>query len=63
MGGLLTLDAFVRAFPQMDTLHTKGQEQLYNSQIQGTLPNPFAPRRFVPASGGCVRKFGHEEVY
>ena len=38
MGGLLTLDAFVRAFPQMDTLHTKGEEQLYNSNIQGLLP-------------------------
>ncbi|OBT65088.1 hypothetical protein VE03_05194 [Pseudogymnoascus sp. 23342-1-I1] len=37
MGGLLTLDAFVRAFPQMDTLHTTGQEQLYNSNIQGTV--------------------------
>ncbi|OBT55385.1 hypothetical protein VE04_05399 [Pseudogymnoascus sp. 24MN13] len=37
MGGLLTLDAFVRAFPQMDTLHTKGEAQLYNSNIQGTV--------------------------
>lgn len=39
MGGLLTLDAFVKAFPQMDTLHTKGEQQLYNSNIQGPLPN------------------------
>lgn len=47
MGGLLTLDAFVRAFPQMDTLHTKGEQQLYNSNIQGQLPN-FS---FLPTHG------------
>jgi hypothetical protein len=43
MGGLLTLDAFVRAFPQMDTLHTKGEAQLYNSNIQGLFPNFTVP--------------------
>lgn len=34
-GGLLTLESFNNAFPQMDTIHTTGAEQHYNSKIQG----------------------------
>ncbi len=36
-GGLLTLDAFVESFPQLDTINTEGDEQHYNSTIQGAL--------------------------
>ncbi|KAL2799917.1 general substrate transporter [Aspergillus keveii] len=36
-GGLLTLESFVRTFPSMDTLTTTGEEQHYNSTIQGTV--------------------------
>lgn len=35
-GGLLTLEAFAKTFPQMDTLTTEGAQQHYNSTIQGT---------------------------
>jgi len=34
-GGLLTLDAFNRQFPQMDTINTTGATQHENSTIQG----------------------------
>lgn len=34
-GGLLTLDAFVKAFPELDTINTHGKKQSYNSTIQG----------------------------
>ncbi|KAL3467280.1 general substrate transporter [Aspergillus heterothallicus] len=36
-GGLLTLASFVKAFPSMDTLTTTGEQQHYNSTIQGTV--------------------------
>ncbi|CAI7578231.1 hypothetical protein N7533_000415 [Penicillium manginii] len=36
-GGLLTLDAFNRQFPQMDTINTTGATQQENSTIQGTV--------------------------
>ncbi|KAL4920742.1 general substrate transporter [Aspergillus aurantiobrunneus] len=36
-GGLLTLESFVQTFPPMDTLTTTGEEQRYNSTIQGTV--------------------------
>jgi hypothetical protein len=35
-GGLLTLESFVKTFPSMDTLTTTGEEQHYNSTIQGS---------------------------
>lgn len=35
-GGLLTLDAFNRQFPQMDTINTTGATQQENSTIQGS---------------------------
>jgi hypothetical protein len=34
-GGLLTLSAFNKQFPQMDTINTTGAQQSENSQIQG----------------------------
>lgn len=34
-GGLLTLRSFAETFPEMNTLTTKGEEQRYNSTIQG----------------------------
>jgi hypothetical protein len=34
-GGLLTLTAFNNQFPSIDTLHTSGEVQQKNSQIQG----------------------------
>ncbi|KAL2817167.1 general substrate transporter [Aspergillus granulosus] len=37
MGGLLTLEPFVKVFPAMDTLTTTGATQHYNSTIQGTV--------------------------
>ncbi|KAE8375605.1 general substrate transporter [Aspergillus bertholletiae] len=37
IGGLLTLKAFNTQFPQMNTLTTTGEEQHYNSTIQGTV--------------------------
>lgn len=43
-GGLLTLDAFIKSFPQLDTLNTVGEEQHHNSTIQGMFP----PRLFQP---------------
>ena len=45
-GGLLTLDSFVEAFPQLDTINTHGAKQHYNSTIQGT----YAPFLLYPAS-------------
>ncbi|KAJ6443578.1 MFS sugar transporter [Purpureocillium lavendulum] len=36
-GGLLTLDSFVKTFPQLDTINTSGDQQHYNSTIQGTV--------------------------
>lgn len=36
-GGLLTLDSFLEAFPQMDTLNTTGAQRTKNSNIQGKL--------------------------
>ncbi|RAH49720.1 putative MFS sugar transporter [Aspergillus brunneoviolaceus CBS 621.78] len=36
-GGLLTLESFVKTFPQMNTLTTTGAQQNYNSTIQGTV--------------------------
>ncbi|PYH78796.1 general substrate transporter [Aspergillus uvarum CBS 121591] len=36
-GGLLTLESFIRTFPQMNTLTTTGAQQSYNSTIQGTV--------------------------
>jgi hypothetical protein len=41
MGGILTLKSFIHAFPQMDTLDTKGAEQHLNSQIQGEEKQRF----------------------
>lgn len=34
--GLLTLPSFIRVFPQIDTLNTKGAQKSHNSTIQGT---------------------------
>lgn len=34
-GGLLTLESFIADFPQLDTVNTVGQQQSYNSTIQG----------------------------
>jgi hypothetical protein len=34
-GGLLTLESFVKTFPQIDTVNTTGAQQHYNSTIQG----------------------------
>lgn len=41
MGGLLTLDSFIRTFPSLDTITTTGAQQEYNAKIQGEchLPN------------------------
>lgn len=36
-GGLLTLQPFVKTFPELDTLNTEGAQQRHNSTIQGTL--------------------------
>ncbi|KAJ5692653.1 hypothetical protein N7462_002076 [Penicillium macrosclerotiorum] len=36
-GGLLTLEAFNKQFPKMDTIHTTGAQEHENSQIQGTV--------------------------
>ncbi|KAF5137585.1 Sugar transporter STL1 [Metarhizium anisopliae] len=36
-GGLLTLDSFVKTFPQLDTINTVGDEQRDNATIQGTV--------------------------
>ncbi|CEJ57385.1 hypothetical protein PMG11_06079 [Penicillium brasilianum] len=36
-GGLLTLSAFNKQFPQMDTINTTGAQKSENSQIQGTV--------------------------
>lgn len=36
LGGLLTLDSFVEAFPEMDTVNTSGQERTHNANIQGS---------------------------
>ncbi|EAW14400.1 putative MFS sugar transporter [Aspergillus clavatus NRRL 1] len=36
-GGLLTLESFVRTFPQLDTINTTGAQQHTNSTIQGTV--------------------------
>ncbi|KJK85987.1 hypothetical protein H633G_10154 [Metarhizium anisopliae BRIP 53284] len=36
-GGLLTLDSFVKTFPQLDTINTVGDEQHDNATIQGTV--------------------------
>lgn len=37
-GGLLTLKSFSETFPEMNTLTTTGEEQRYNSTIQGNPP-------------------------
>jgi hypothetical protein len=37
LGGVLTLDSFVEAFPAMDTVHTEGHQQTKNANIQGTI--------------------------
>lgn len=37
MGGLLTLESFAHAFPQINTLTTKGAQQHHNSTIQGNV--------------------------
>ena len=34
-GGVLTTESFQSQFPQMDTIHTTGAQQKYNSTIQG----------------------------
>jgi hypothetical protein len=34
--GLLTLNSFVKIFPQMDTVNTSGAVETHNSLIQGT---------------------------
>lgn len=34
-GGLLTLASFVADFPELDTVNTMGEQQSYNSTIQG----------------------------
>ncbi|KAH8693248.1 putative sugar transporter [Talaromyces proteolyticus] len=34
--GLLTLDTFVKTFPEIDTIHTTGAQKEHNSTIQGT---------------------------
>lgn len=46
-GGLLTLHSFVETFPQLDTITTSGDEQHYDSTIQGapTVPPHTAGRR------------------
>ncbi|KAH8429639.1 putative MFS sugar transporter [Aspergillus melleus] len=36
-GGLLTLKSFSETFPEMNTLTTTGEQQRYNSTIQGTV--------------------------
>ncbi|KAK5083307.1 hypothetical protein LTR70_008144 [Exophiala xenobiotica] len=36
-GGLLTLDSFLEAFPQADTLNTTGAQRTKNSNVQGTV--------------------------
>lgn len=38
-GGLLTLDSFIKTFPQLDTITTDGEQQHYNSTIQGIFPS------------------------
>lgn len=35
MGGVLTLESFIETFPSLDTINTSGDEQHFNSQIQG----------------------------
>ena len=42
-GGLLTLESFVETFPQLDTLHTNGEQQHYNAAIQGAPPVSSPP--------------------
>ncbi|GAO19192.1 hypothetical protein UVI_02063620 [Ustilaginoidea virens] len=57
-GGLLTLDSFVQAFPQLDTINTVGEELRRNSTIQG---NYISPRSIRPqdniATGTVVALF------
>ncbi|KAJ3498746.1 hypothetical protein NLG97_g884 [Lecanicillium saksenae] len=36
-GGLLTLESFVRMFPLLDTINTRGSQRSHNSTIQGTV--------------------------
>lgn len=51
-GGLLTLDSFLEAFPQMDTLNTTGAQRTKNSNIQGKLHTTTAepPGQHYPDS-------------
>lgn len=44
-GGLLTLDAFNRQFPQMDTINTTGATKSYNSTIQGRSKSPSTKKK------------------
>jgi hypothetical protein len=34
-GGVLTLESFVKVFPQLDTINTTGAQNKYNENIQG----------------------------
>lgn len=34
-GGVLTLESFVKVFPQLDTINTTGSQNTYNENIQG----------------------------
>lgn len=54
-GGLLTLESFVSVFPQLDTLNTKGDEQRYNSTIQGMLY--IVSRGVTLTTGGLLSLF------
>jgi hypothetical protein len=37
-GGVLTLESFVKVFPQLDTIDTTGAQNTYNENIQGLSP-------------------------
>lgn len=45
-GGLLTLESFVRMFPLLDTINTKGAQQSHNSTIQGIFSRCLPPTAY-----------------
>ncbi|PON20677.1 hypothetical protein TGAM01_v210462 [Trichoderma gamsii] len=48
-GGLLTLESFVKQFPQMDTINTTGAQNKLNSNIQGAVSALFTVGGFLGA--------------
>lgn len=53
-GGLLTQNTFLEQFPQIDTKHTSGSEQSYNSNIQGTVISLYTAGGIFGALSTCA---------